>query len=239
MVRGVFSRPSTLRRPSSPFFGSMGKTSGCTSRTASPRWPSFFRASMSSRSRAAFSNSIAALASCISRSISAISRSFLPSITSRSLRICLRYSSARHAEVARGRTLADAVQQARPKPTPAVVVGADVQRTGAELEEALQHLHRLPQRAGAGERAVELDAAPPRRPRELDAREFFAYSDLQIGKCLVVLQLDVETRLHVLDEPRFEKQGVHLAVGGQEIDVGDELARGRRCAGPRPPALVK
>ena len=129
----------------------------------------------------------------------------------------------RHAEVARGRALADAVQQAGAEPAPAVVVGADVQRAGAELEEALQHLHRLPQGAGAGERAVELDALSPRRPRELDARKFFSYADLQIGKGLVVLQLDVETRLHVLDEPRFEEQGVHLAVGRQEIDVGDEL----------------
>ena len=31
MVRGVFASPSTFRKPASPFFGSIGKTSGCTS----------------------------------------------------------------------------------------------------------------------------------------------------------------------------------------------------------------
>ena len=147
----------------------------------------------------------------------------MPSSTRRSERICLRYSSLRDAEVARGGTLADAVQQARPEPAPALVVRLDVERAGAELEDALQHLDRLPQALGAGERAVELDAAAPRRARELDAREVLADADLQVGERLVVLQLDVEARLDVLDQPGFQQQGIDLALGGEEVDVGDEL----------------
>ena len=151
----------------------------------------------------------------------------------RSERICLRYSSLRHAEIARCRALTDAVQQARPKPAPAAVVGVDVQRAGAELKDALQHPDGVAQRAGAGERPIEPDAAAARLARELDAREVLADADLQIGKCLVVLQPDVEARLNVLDEPCFHQQRIDLAVGGQEINIGDELARGRRCAYPR------
>ena len=41
------------------------------------------------------------------------------------------------------------------------------------------------------------------------------------GKRLVVLQVLVELRLDVLDQPGFDQQGVDLAVGGEEVDVGD------------------
>src|SRR5207249_358909 len=75
------------------------------------------------------------------------------------------------AEIARGRTLADAVQEARPEPAPALVVGVDVELTGAKLKDALQHLNRGAQTLGAGERPVEPDTAAARRARELDARE--------------------------------------------------------------------
>ena len=80
-----------------------------------------------------------------------------------------------------------------------------------------------PQALGAGERAVELDALAPRRARELDAREVLADADLQVGERLVVLQVDVEARLDVLDQPGLQQQGIDLGVGRDEVDVGDEL----------------
>ena len=45
-----------------------------------------------------------------------------------------------------------------------------------------KHLDGVPQRAGAGERAVELDAAAARLARELDARKVLAHANLQIGE---------------------------------------------------------
>lgn len=51
--------------------------------------------------------------------------------------------------------------------------------------------------------------------------EILAVEDLQVRKRLVVLELLVEPRLDVLDEPGFQQQGVDLAVGFQHIDVGD------------------
>src|SRR5207244_1078307 len=91
-----------------------------------------------------------------------------------------------HSEVARRRTLADAVQQTGPEPAPAAVVGVDVQRAGAELEDALEHLDCLAQGAGAGERPVEFHSPAARSTRELDAREVLAHADLEIGEGLVV-----------------------------------------------------
>src|SRR5262249_29870476 len=110
------------------------------------------------------------------------------------------------AEVARGGTLADRVQDARPEPAPALVVLLDVQRARAELEDALEYLHGGAQALGAGERAVELDAPPPRVAGELDARELLADADLQVRERLVVLEIDVEARLHVLDEAGLQEE---------------------------------
>ena len=128
-----------------------------------------------------------------------------------------------HPEVARGGTLADAVQDAGPEPAPALVVFLDVEGAGAELEDALQHLHGQAQALGARERAVQLDPTPPGGAREFDAWEVLADADLQVGERLVVLQLDVEAWLDVLDQAGFQEQGIDLAVGGHEINVGDEL----------------
>src|SRR5439155_10928118 len=75
------------------------------------------------------------------------------------------------AEIARGGALPDAVEDARAKPAPALVVGLDVERAGAELEDPLQDLHGNPQALGTSERPIELHAASPRRARELDARK--------------------------------------------------------------------
>jgi len=46
---------------------------------------------------------------------------------------------------------------------------------------------------------------------------------LQVRKRLVVLQFDIEARLHVLDEAGFQEQGVHLGRRFEEVDVGDDL----------------
>src|SRR5262249_8027236 len=70
------------------------------------------------------------------------------------------------AEVTRGRTLPNIVENAGAEPAPAFVLRVDVEGAGAELEDALQHLDGGAEALGAGERAVELDAAPPRRARE-------------------------------------------------------------------------
>src|SRR5262249_37162160 len=120
-------------------------------------------------------------------------------------------------------------------PAPAAVLGIDVQRAGAELEQTLQHLHRLTQTASTGEGAIELDAAAAWHASEFDTRKVLAHSNLKIRKRLVVLQLDIEARLHVLDEPGFHEQGIHLAVGLDEIDVGDDLDQvaGARILGGR------
>jgi hypothetical protein len=50
-------------------------------------------------------------------------------------------------------------------------------------------------------------------PRHLDAGKILAGDDLQIREGLVVLEVDVELRLDVFDEPIFEEQGVDFAGG--------------------------
>ena len=114
----------------------------------------------------------------------------MPSITSRSPDL-LAVVLLADAEIARGRTLVDAVQQARSEPAPARVVGLDVQGTRAELEEPLQTRDGV-RRLGAGEGAVELDATTARAASELDARKVLAVADLKVGEGLVVLEFDVE-----------------------------------------------
>src|SRR5262249_40858942 len=74
---------------------------------------------------------------------------------------------------------------------------------------------------GAGERPVQLRPSRPWLPREFDPREVFAERDLEIWKRLVVLELLIKRRLHVLDEPRFHQQRIDLAVGAYDIDVVD------------------
>ena len=81
--------------------------------------------------------------------------------------------------------------------------------------------NRAAQAAGAGERAVQLRAPLVRLAGELDPRKILANENLQIGKRLVVLQVLVELRLHVLDQPGFDQQGVDLALGLDVVDVGN------------------
>ena len=84
-----------------------------------------------------------------------------------------------------------------------------------------KHLDRAAEALGPRERAVELDAAVERLAGEVDAGEVLAGGDLQVGKRLVVLEVAVVLGLDVLDQPGFHQQGVDLAVGRQELDVGD------------------
>src|SRR5207247_7623774 len=110
-------------------------------------------------------------------------------------------------QIAGSRALPDACQETRPEPPPAFVGFFDVQGTGAEPKDALQHADRSAQPLRAGEWPVQLHAARARFSSELDAREFFARRDLQIREGLVVLEFRVEPRADVLDQPRFEQQG--------------------------------
>jgi len=126
----------------------------------------------------------------------------------------------RDALVTRGGALVDVVQQARAEVTPPGGAPLDVQRAGAEPEYPLHRLDGRPQVRRAGERAEQRRAFGPGLAREVDAGEIVADRDLQVREGLVVLQLDVEPRLHVLDEPRFGQDRVHLALGLEEVDVG-------------------
>ena len=127
----------------------------------------------------------------------------------------------RDAQVARGGALADRRQQAGAEPAPLFVVGVDVERAGAKLEDPLQHHDRSAQAPGTRERAVELHPFAPRRACELDPGEILVGRDLQIRKRLVVLEIAVESGLNVLDEPAFEEEGVDLAFGLEEVDVAN------------------
>ena len=142
------------------------------------------------------------------------------------------------------------MQQAGAEPAPARVVLLDVERAGAELEDPLEDLDRPPQALGPRERAVELDAPVERLAGEVDPREVLAGRDLEVGERLVVLEVVVVLGLDVLDQPGFHQEGVDLAVGRQEVDVGHladpvadppvlggrlvEVRPGAGCAGSSP-----
>ena len=127
----------------------------------------------------------------------------------------------RDAQVAGGGALADRSQQAGAEPAPLFVVGVDVERAGAKLEDPLQHHDRSAQASGTRERAVELHSFAPRRACEFDPRKILVGRDLQIRERLVVLEIAVESGLNVLDEPAFEEEGIDLALGLEEVDVAN------------------
>ena len=56
---------------------------------------------------------------------------------------------------------------------------------------------------------------------KLTRGKVIARGDLKIGERLVVFEVVVVFGLDVLDESGFEQKGVDLAVGGEEVDVGD------------------
>ena len=74
---------------------------------------------------------------------------------------------------------------------------------------------------GPRKRAVQLHAAIERLAGEIHSREILSRGDLQVGERLVVLEHAVVLGLNVLDQPRLRQEGVDLAVGGQELDVGN------------------
>ena len=104
----------------------------------------------------------------------------------------------------------------------------DIQAAGAELEDPLQHLDRSTQRAGVGERTVQLDPLVSRLARDFDPRKILAGGDHQVGKRLVVLLFLVVLGLHILDQPRFHQQRVDLALTLDVVGVADLVHPVRR-----------
>ena len=122
---------------------------------------------------------------------------------------------------ARGGALVDRVEQARAEEPPAVVVLADVQVAGAELERLLQQRDRFLELVDAGERAVELHALGARLAGDVDAGEILVGRHHQVRERLVVEQPGVVLRLDVLDQPVLGQQGFDLGVGLDDLEVDD------------------
>ena len=123
----------------------------------------------------------------------------------------------------------DRGQQAGPEPPPARILGGNLQRAGAELEDLLQDLQGPPQAAGIGERPVQLRAAVAGRAGDLHPGKLLVGVDLQVGKGLVVAEVAIVFRQDVLDQPGFHQQGVDVALGQEVVDVADFLHPGGRA----------
>ena len=117
--------------------------------------------------------------------------------------------------------MVDAREQTWPEPPPTLVPLLDVEAAVAKLKHLLQHHNRRPQLLGIRKWTVELDATTRRFAGELHAREVLIGRDLQVRKGLVVFQFLVVLRLNVLDQPRFEEQGVDLGMRLDEVEVGN------------------
>ena len=59
--------------------------------------------------------------------------------------------------------------------------------------------------------------------------KILASGDFQVRKRLVVLQILIKSRLHVLDQPGLDEHGVDFALGFQKVDIRD-LAHQVGCA---------
>ena len=123
--------------------------------------------------------------------------------------------------VAWSRTLMNARQQARAEPAPSFIRFFDIQSAGTKLKNLLQDSDRSPQPFGIRERTVELCPARTGFPSELDSGKFFSNKNFQIRKGFVVLQFLIETRLNILDQPRFKQQSIDFAVGDDVVKVPD------------------
>ena len=142
--------------PASPFFGSMKNTSGCSCVSSSPRSRNRSIISISSRNRAACSNRKLAEASAISSRMSLSELLAIPlQKHSQPLDVVAIFLLA-NPQIARSRALVDRRQQTRPKPTPAIIVGFDIERARAKFEHFLQGLHGAAQAARIGEGPVQL-----------------------------------------------------------------------------------
>ena len=105
----------------------------------------------------------------------------------------------------------DRIEQARPEKSAIVIVLRNLQMTGPEFEGLLQDRDGFLEGMNAGERAEEFDALRSGLAGDVDAGEFLAGGDHQIGECLVVQQACVVSRLDVLDEPVFGQEGFDFA----------------------------
>ena len=132
----------------------------------------------------------------------------------------------------------DVVEQAGPAQGPLAL--PDVDRAGAEREEAPDQVHRLVDAAGRGVRAEVAAAVADELAGALDAREVVAQGDPDVGVALVVLEADVEARLVALDEVGLEEERLGDRVGERVLEVGDvvdhlanpmDLAGAEACAG--------
>ena len=133
----------------------------------------------------------------------------------------LRYSSLRDAKIAGRGALVDGMQQAGAEPLPTLVVGVDIERTGAELEDFLQHLDRPAKLPWTGERPVKLRIAAFRLAGELHAGKILANVDFQVGERFAVAQIAVVLGENILDEPGFHQQGVDFALRFEKVDIAD------------------
>ena len=114
------------------------------------------------------------------------------------------------------------MEQAGAKPLPTLFIRLDVQRTGAELEDALEYVNRGTEARGVRERPVKPHAFSPRRASDLDPRELFARPDLQVREGLVVLEALVELRSQVLDHAGLDEHRGDLVFGLDVVDLDDE-----------------
>ena len=140
----------------------------------------------------------------------------------------------------------DVVQQARPLQGSLAVL--DVDRAGAEREEAPDQVHRF---VDARRRPVRPEVAAPvvdQLARPLDPREVVGQRDLDVRVALVVLEADVEARPVALDQVHLEEQRLGDRVGLGDLDVDDpvdhaadpvDLAGGRLLLPVRPDAVAQ
>ena len=91
----------------------------------------------------------------------------------------------------------------------------------ADAEELAHEARGLAAQAG-GDVGAAVGVAVFRGPaHHVEARVLLGQGQLQVGMVLVVAQPDVVERLVALDEVVLEGQGLHLAVGDHEVEVGD------------------
>jgi hypothetical protein len=82
---------------------------------------------------------------------------------------------------------------------------------------------------GAREWPIQAHAAAPWRACDLDARKLLTHADLQVRIRLAVLQIFVELRPDVFDEPILFQQRIDFGIRQNEIDVRDVLHQLRRA----------
>jgi hypothetical protein len=92
-----------------------------------------------------------------------------------------------------------------------------------ELEDAVQHLERLPHLLRRGVRPEVEDARPVPLAREHDPRVLVVDGHGDVREGLVVAQLDVERGPVAPDEVLLEVDRLHLVARDDHLHVGDPL----------------